>query len=57
MIHRCEIAGRPLCIETQKYAKQADGAVTVRYGDTAVLITEVTSEQPSDRDFLPLVVE
>lgn len=57
MIHKSEIAGRSLSIETQKYAKHANGAVTIRYGDTAVLVTEVTSDQPSDRDFLPLVVE
>lgn len=57
MIHKIEIAGRSLSIETEKYAKQANGAVTIRYGDTAVLVTEVTSDQPSDRDYLPLVVE
>ena len=57
MIHSIEIAGRSLLIESQKYAKQASGAVTIRYGDTAVLVTAVTSEQPTDKDFLPLVVE
>jgi len=57
MILTTEIAGRTLSIETQKYAKQASGAVIIRYGDTAVLVTEVISNQPLDRDFLPLVVE
>ena len=33
------LAGRPLVIETGKLAKQAGGAVLVRYGDTAVIVT------------------
>ncbi len=57
MIHTTEIAGRSLSIETGKCAKQADGAVTLRYGDTALLVTAVMSKQPTDRDFLPLIVE
>lgn len=57
MIHKTEIAGRSLTIETEKYARQARGAVVIRYGDTAVLVAEVTSDQPSERDFLPLIVE
>ena len=40
-IHRveCEIGGRTLTIETGRVAKQASGSVTVRYGDTIVLVT------------------
>ena len=49
---------RPLQIETGKLAAQADGAVTVRCGDTVVLVTVVASEDPSDRvDFFPMVVD
>ena len=36
-----ELAGRTLTLETGKLAKQASGAVTVRYGDTVVLVTAV----------------
>lgn len=38
-VFKTEWAGRPLVIETGKFAKQASGAVMVRYGDTAVLVT------------------
>jgi polyribonucleotide nucleotidyltransferase len=49
-----------LSIETGKVAKQADGAVVVRYGGTMVLSTVVAAKSPiesRDRDFLPLTVE
>ncbi len=51
-----EVGNRTLSIETEKVAKQASGAVTVRYGDTVVLVTAVCGE-PRDTDFLPLLVE
>jgi polyribonucleotide nucleotidyltransferase len=34
-----EVGGRPLILETGKIAKQANGAITARYGDTIVLTT------------------
>jgi len=40
-----------------KIAKQANGAVTARYGDTVVLVTACMASKPSDRDFLPLTVD
>lgn len=52
-----EIGGRPLIIETGKLAKQAHGAVTVRYGDTMVLVAAVEGEADPDRDFFPLTVD
>ena len=53
-----ELGALPLMIETGKMAKQADGSVIVRYGDTMVLVTAVaTDEPPPDRDFFPLTVE
>ncbi len=57
--HRYEVefAGRPLVLETGKYAKQASGAVLVRYADTVVLATAQASEEPVEADFLPLTVE
>ena len=52
------IGGKPLTIETGRLAKQADGAVTVRYGDTVVLMTAVAAKTPRvGVDFLPLVVD
>ena len=53
-----ELAGRPLVIETGKYAELAGGAVMVRYGDTAVLSTATMSAKPRDGiDFFPLSVD
>jgi polyribonucleotide nucleotidyltransferase len=52
-----EIGGRPLTLEMGKIAKQANGAVTARYGDTAVLVTACMAYKPTDRDFLPLTVD
>jgi polyribonucleotide nucleotidyltransferase len=53
-----EIGGRILSIETGKYAKQADGAVMVRYGDTMVLASVVAKKEIVEgQDFLPLQVE
>lgn len=54
----CEFGGRKLTIETGKLAKQADGSVVVRYGDTIVLVTAVSkSELKEGIDFFPLTVE
>ena len=53
---KTEWAGRSLTIETGQLAKQANGAVLVRYGDTVVLSTAVASKEPRDGDFFPLTV-
>jgi len=53
-----EIGGRTYQFETGRVAKQASGAVLVRYGDTVVLATVVSArEEAADRDFFPLVVD
>jgi polyribonucleotide nucleotidyltransferase len=52
-----EVGGRPLILETGKIAKQANGAITARYGDTVVLTTACMNSTPNDRDFLPLTVD
>lgn len=52
-----ELGGRTLTLETGKVARQAGGAVMVRYGDTVVLAAAVIGRQDIDRDFLPLVVD
>ena len=55
---KLELGGRTLLIETGKMAKQADGSVTVRYGDTMVLVTAVAADEPREGiDFFPLTVE
>ncbi|MCW6653268.1 polyribonucleotide nucleotidyltransferase [Aerococcaceae bacterium NML191292] len=50
------LAGRPLSVEIGELAKQANGAVLVRYGDTAVLSAVVASKKPTTGDFFPLTV-
>ena len=56
--YQMELAGRPLVIETGKFAELAGGAVMVRYGDTAVLSTATASAKPRDGiDFFPLSVD
>jgi len=55
---QCEVGGRNLVIESGKFAGQANGAVTVHYGNTVVLVTACISAQPREGvDFLPLTVD
>ncbi len=50
--------GRTISIETGRLAKQADGAVVVKMGNTMILATVVSNKKASDHlDFLPLTVE
>ena len=55
-VYSLDWAGRPLTIETGQLAKQANGAVLVRYGDTTVLSTATASKNPKPLDFFPLTV-
>ncbi|MDP6709367.1 MAG: polyribonucleotide nucleotidyltransferase, partial [Alphaproteobacteria bacterium] len=58
-IHRKELTwgGRELVIETGRMARQADGAVLVRYDETTVLCTVVAEDKPREGiDFFPLTV-
>jgi len=52
-----QIGKQKLIFETGKLAKQANGAVMVRYGDTMVLVTAVAGDLRPDVDFFPLSVE
>ncbi len=53
-----EIGGKTISIETGHVAKQADGAVLVRYGGSMILATVVASKTPIEgEDFFPLTVE
>jgi polyribonucleotide nucleotidyltransferase len=51
-----EWSGRKVTVEIGQLAKQANGAVMVRYGDTAVLSTATASKEPRNLDFFPLTV-
>jgi polyribonucleotide nucleotidyltransferase len=53
-----DINGTPISFETGKLAKQADGSVLVRQGDSIVLVTACASPNPREGiDFLPLTVD
>jgi polyribonucleotide nucleotidyltransferase len=52
-----EVGGRSLILETGKIAKQANGAIVARYGDTFILNTACMATKPNDKDFLPLTVD
>jgi polyribonucleotide nucleotidyltransferase len=53
-----ELGGRTMIIESGKLAKQANGAVTVRYGDSLVVSTVCAMTEPKEhQDFFPLTVE
>ncbi len=55
---RCDVGGRDLSIETGKLAQQADAAVTIRYGETVVLVTMCFNrEEREGVDFLPLTID
>jgi len=52
------IAGRPFTIQTGRLAQQANGATTVRYGDTVVLVTACAAQEPiAGKGFVPLTVD
>ena len=57
-VYETELAGRKLTIETGKFAGLANGSVTVRYGDTVVMVNVTASKEPRDGiDFFPLSVD
>ncbi|MDP4162105.1 MAG: polyribonucleotide nucleotidyltransferase [Bacillota bacterium] len=55
-VYSMDWAGRKLTVEIGQLAKQANGAVMVRYGDTAVLSAATASKEPKNLDFFPLTV-
>ena len=53
-----DLGGRTLTIETGKIAKQANGAVLIRYGETAVVVAVTGTDTPREGvDFFPLTVD
>ena len=58
LIREVEIAGKKIKFEFNKFAKQANGSVMVSCGDTQVLVTVCSSEEPKEgQDFFPLTVD
>ena len=58
MEYSFNMSGRQLSIEVNKFAKQANGSVLVRYGDTVLLVTATASKEPREGiDFFPLTVD
>lgn len=55
-VYTLDWAGRQLVVETGQYAKQANGAVLVHYGDSTVLATATASKEARGLDFFPLTV-
>lgn len=55
-VFETEFAGRKLSVESGEIAKQADGSVLVRFGDTVVLATACCADEPKEGDFFPLTV-
>ncbi|MDD5356097.1 MAG: polyribonucleotide nucleotidyltransferase, partial [Candidatus Omnitrophica bacterium] len=50
--------GQDIILETGKFARQADGAVTVTYGGVVILVTACVSQEPREnKSFFPLMVE
>ncbi len=58
VVVECKVRDKILQLETGELAKQSDGAVVVRFGDTIVLATVVSEEEPKeDLDFFPLTID
>jgi polyribonucleotide nucleotidyltransferase len=58
VVKEVEVGGKKFFIETGKFAKQANGSVMVRYGDTMVLVTAVAADSaPEGINYFPLQVE
>ena len=55
-VFKLDFLGRDLIVETGELAKQTDGAVLVRYGDTVVLSVCVMGKEVTGQDFFPLQV-
>jgi len=58
IVKKADLQGKEITIETGKIAKQADGAVVVRQGDSMVLVTVVSAKEKKEGlDFFPLTVD
>lgn len=58
MEYSYDMSGRKLTVDLGKFAKQANGSVLVRYGETVLLVTATASREPREGiDFFPLTVD
>ncbi len=58
ILKELEFGGKKFSLESGRFAKQANGAVMVRYGDSMVLVSAVAADKaPEDIDYFPLQVE
>ncbi|MEG6511480.1 polyribonucleotide nucleotidyltransferase [Desulforamulus ruminis] len=57
LIREMNLGGRTISLETGRLAKQASGAVLVKYGDTVVIVTATVAKNTRDIDFFPLTVD
>ena len=55
-VFELDFLGKKIIVETGEYAKQANAAVLVRYGDTVILTAAVMGNTPITQDFFPLTV-
>ena len=55
-VFKLDFCGKEIIVENGEMAKQANGAVLVRYGDTAVISASVMGKTPITQDFFPLTV-
>lgn len=57
-VYKTQLAGREFSIETGRIAKQANGSVVIRYGDTVILTTATASADARPGvDFFPMTVD
>ena len=55
-VFELDFLGKTITVETGELAKQANGSVLVRYGDTVILTAAVMGHTPITQDFFPLTV-
>ena len=55
-VFELDFLGKKITVETGELAKQANGSVLVRYGDTVILTASVMGHTPITQDFFPLTV-
>ena len=53
MEYTYNMSGRDFTVEVDKFAKQANGSVLVRYGDTVLLVTATASKEPREGSIFP----
>ena len=52
-----EFAGKPLTVEVGRFGGQANGTVSIQYGETTVMVNATMSAHVKEVDYMPLQVE